>query len=168
MGSPPAIGNRTAGRLSTAAGCSLAGMDERLTELTKIGRWVRQEFEQAERLFDKSLTHMLRCGQALIEARRLCVHGEWLPWLEEHFPASRRTAERYMSIARNAPDVSHLPTLSAALEELSIKSEAAGVKAQNAAVRGRGGRRRGAAHQAAPTGARPRPSSARPAPMRPG
>jgi hypothetical protein len=39
-------------------------------------------------------------GRALIEAKQLLRHGEWLPWLKEHCQLPERTAQLYMKIAR--------------------------------------------------------------------
>jgi Protein of unknown function (DUF3102) len=46
---------------------------------------------------DKS---MIESGEWLVEAKEhLVEHGEWLPWLEVHFPHSVPTAERWMRVA---------------------------------------------------------------------
>jgi hypothetical protein len=42
----------------------------------------------------------IECGQWLIKAQKQLAHGEWLPWLNTHFPHSVDTAERWMSVAR--------------------------------------------------------------------
>lgn len=42
----------------------------------------------------------IKVGHALIEAKALVKHGEWLPWLKEHCRISERTAQRYMRITR--------------------------------------------------------------------
>jgi hypothetical protein len=39
-------------------------------------------------------------GALLIEAKAQVSHGDWLPWLQEHFMASESTAQNYMSAAR--------------------------------------------------------------------
>src|SRR3954452_25391410 len=35
-------------------------------------------------------------GHALIEAKELVAHGQWLPWLRENCALSERTAQLYM------------------------------------------------------------------------
>ena len=40
-------------------------------------------------------------GNALIEAKRLCNHGEWLPWLRENCALAERTAQLYMKVAKS-------------------------------------------------------------------
>ncbi len=41
----------------------------------------------------------IEAGNALIEAKALVKHGEWLPWLREHCALPERTAQVYMKIA---------------------------------------------------------------------
>ena len=41
----------------------------------------------------------IEAGHALIEAKALVKHGEWLPWLREHCALPERTAQVYMKIA---------------------------------------------------------------------
>src|SRR5712671_6813941 len=41
----------------------------------------------------------LECGQWLIEAKDQLEHGEWLTWLDAHFPHSVSTAERWVGVA---------------------------------------------------------------------
>jgi Protein of unknown function (DUF3102) len=43
--------------------------------------------------------HAITAGHALIEAKGLLKHGEWLPWLREHCALAERTAQLYMKIA---------------------------------------------------------------------
>jgi hypothetical protein len=49
------------------------------------------------------LPYAQKAGQALIEAKALAGHGNWLEWLTHNFDGSLSTAERYMTIARH-PD----------------------------------------------------------------
>ncbi|GEM_PF-5082565 len=58
------------------------------------------------------------CGLELMRVRAGMPRGEWLPWLEEHFPGSARTAQRYVGVGeilecrmRNATHGSHLTTV---------------------------------------------------------
>ena len=44
--------------------------------------------------------HAITAGKALIEAKGLVKHGEWLPWLREHCALAERTAQVYMQIAK--------------------------------------------------------------------
>jgi Protein of unknown function (DUF3102) len=48
--------------------------------------------------------NIIEIGKLLIESRKLLAneHGEWLPWLEENFDLSERTARRYSDAAAYA------------------------------------------------------------------
>jgi hypothetical protein len=47
------------------------------------------------------LPYAKTAGQALIEAKELAGHGNWIHWLEHNFNASVDRAERYLAIACN-------------------------------------------------------------------
>ncbi len=42
----------------------------------------------------------IEAGRALLEAKELVRHGQWLPWLKEHCDLPERTAQLYMKIAK--------------------------------------------------------------------
>lgn len=46
-----------------------------------------------------SVERALIAGQALLEAKHLCLKGTWFAWLADHFRGSRRTAQAYMRLA---------------------------------------------------------------------
>jgi len=46
----------------------------------------------------------IAAGKALIEAKQLVKHGEWLPWLRENCALAERTAQLYMKIAEKGTD----------------------------------------------------------------
>ncbi|MFO1500429.1 MAG: DUF3102 domain-containing protein [Verrucomicrobiota bacterium] len=46
--------------------------------------------------------HVVECGRALSQLKRLLRHGEWDRWVKEHCALSRATANRYMRLARHA------------------------------------------------------------------
>jgi hypothetical protein len=45
--------------------------------------------------------HAIAAGEKLIEAKALVKHGEWIAWLEENFPFTRRWASACMRLARH-------------------------------------------------------------------
>ena len=59
----------------------------------------------AKRQLQSGLQHALKAGRLLIEAKKLCPHGTWLPWLEENFEGKDRTARAYMQVAQRWPEV---------------------------------------------------------------
>ena len=53
-----------------------------------------------------ALGHACRAGDLLIEAKRQLGHGDWLPWLRQHCTdVSERTAQKYMQLARELPNL---------------------------------------------------------------
>jgi hypothetical protein len=56
-----------------------------------------------------SLNRAMAAGDILLEAKLQLKHGQWLPWLET-CDISERTAQRYMRLARNRPEIESNPT----------------------------------------------------------
>ena len=54
---------------------------------------------RARRSWRKTGEEYLAAAAALVEARDLCEHGEWMPWLEKT-GIPERTAQRMMQLAR--------------------------------------------------------------------
>ena len=52
--------------------------------LADLAIQINSEHRQAEEALNTSLQHALRAGQLLLEAKGLCSHGTWLPWLKEN------------------------------------------------------------------------------------
>lgn len=63
------------------------------------------EIVRADLLFrratEEAAQAAIDAGNALIEAKSLLKHGEWLPWLAANVPMSQRSVSRYMRIARS-------------------------------------------------------------------
>jgi hypothetical protein len=80
--------------------------DNRLAELAT----------QVQRHMRRRTWEVIECGRLLIEAKALCGHGRWMPWLARTgFPPGR--AARYMRAARAAEafaQIDDLPNLSVA------------------------------------------------------
>ena len=91
------------------------------TVSTSLAAEINREHEQCEQAFTSAVEHAIRCGELLEEAKAQVQHGEWLPWLADHFAASERTARGYMRLAANRQRVADLdaPSVRAALAELS-------------------------------------------------
>ena len=62
--------------------------------------------------------HYRAAGIALIQARELCGHGKWLPWLKSNVKFSQQQASRYMQLAK-LPVTSNLES-SGARERIHI------------------------------------------------
>lgn len=69
-----------------------------------LARRIDDEHRAVERSVRSALEHARRAGGLLIEAKAKVPHGQWLPWLEENFAGSVRTAQTYMRVSRELPD----------------------------------------------------------------
>ncbi len=72
-----------------------------ITLAIEINAW----HAQAEAAIGRALEYALNAGQLLIQAKAQVQHGEWLPWLTTNFRGSDRTAQIYMRIARQWPEI---------------------------------------------------------------
>jgi hypothetical protein len=88
---------------------------------------IRREHQAAETAMRLSIRHARRAGNMLIEVKKKRVpHGQFGKWIDRNCPFDRRTAQRYMLIAKHwdaltakATDVSHL-TMAQAIELLTV------------------------------------------------
>ncbi len=72
-------------------------------QLTALADEINREHDLAERAAHTAVSHALKAGGLLIQAKAACQHGEWLPWLREHCRVSERTAQAYMRLAKELP-----------------------------------------------------------------
>jgi hypothetical protein len=87
--------------------------------LPALAEAIRTEHDAFERDARSAIAHAVRAGELLIEAKANVVHGQWLPWLAENFPAGERTARNYMRLAANRQRVSDMGSVRAGLAELA-------------------------------------------------
>jgi hypothetical protein len=80
------------------------------SRLDQLADEIGAEVGLAEKAWQSAVQHAITAGEKLIEVKSLVDHGEWLPWLEAH-DLPRRTASRYMQLARKRATVAHLPTV---------------------------------------------------------
>jgi len=105
---------------------SLVPVDDEIVEAELIGDLdqladiANQEHGLALQAYGSTVEHAFRAGQALAEAKKRVIHGEWLPWLEVNFDGSARTAQGYMLVATNPQRVADLeePSLRKALKAI--------------------------------------------------
>lgn len=95
-------------------------------DLTTLVDEINAEHRSCDEALREGLRHALRAGELLTEAKSRVQHGEWGQWLEENFEGSSRTAQGYMKVAREIPNLGgakaqHVADLSlrGALKELS-------------------------------------------------
>jgi hypothetical protein len=93
-------------------------------DLDTLATEIRDHHEAAQAAFRTSIEEAVLCGEKLIEAKAQLPHGGWLPWLERNFPASARTAQGYMRLARceDAQALAHLG-VEAALKQLAAPKD---------------------------------------------
>lgn len=62
---------------------------------------IRQAHADVQEAAKTAAQRAIDAGHALIEAKSLCQHGHWLPWLRESCALAERTAQLYMRIAKS-------------------------------------------------------------------
>jgi phage N-6-adenine-methyltransferase len=94
--------------------------------LAELAGRINAEHSEALAAARASLTHARNAGQLLLEAKKQCGHGQWLPWLEANVRFSDRTANAYMRVAKRWADLEANPQATA---DLTIE-DALGLLAQ--------------------------------------
>jgi len=80
--------------------------DTTLPTIRTLGETARDEHHKALEAATDALTHAKLAGDALNAAKAQVGHGKWEQWLRDEFPATARTARRYMSISRHWDTIS--------------------------------------------------------------
>jgi hypothetical protein len=88
---------------STAATISAQRVPQ--DSLTDLAVQINDEHRQAEAALNTGLQHARHAGELLLQAKKLCQHGEWLPWLKQNFEGSARTARAYMLVSQRWPQI---------------------------------------------------------------
>src|SRR4051794_33384128 len=78
--------------------------------LAVLASEIRQAHASAEAAAIEHATRALEAGRALIEAKSLVKHGQWLPWLRE-VGISSRSASRYMRLVKSGTGIGHVADL---------------------------------------------------------
>jgi hypothetical protein len=89
--------------------------------LRDLARRINQEHDSAKAAFTRGFEHALRAGELLLEAKAKVKHGEWLPWLKANCSISQRTAQLYMRVVRERPQ---LEAKNASLADLTLEDAA--------------------------------------------
>src|SRR5262245_14739099 len=66
----------------------------------------------------QTVEHVIQIGERLTNCKRICGHGNWLPWLDREFGWSDKTAERFMSVHALAGKFDNLSNLNLPLSGL--------------------------------------------------
>lgn len=59
---------------------------------------IKADLQRIEQIQSQEIYAIMAVGKKLREVKELLPHGQFLPWLEKHFPHSERTAQDYMRI----------------------------------------------------------------------
>jgi hypothetical protein len=82
-------------------------MNESITSLDALASQANENHQLAEATAGSALEYARRSGAALVEAKAMVKHGEWIPWVESNFRGNRFTAARYMRLL-NVSHETHL------------------------------------------------------------
>ena len=83
-------------------------MIESITSLSDLAAQANENHQLAEATAGSALEYARKSGAALIEAKSLVKHGEWMAWMSSNFNGSKSAAQRYMTLAANYPSVGNL------------------------------------------------------------
>jgi len=75
--------------------------------LASLAEAANREHAACEAAYASAVDHAIAAGEALLAAKAQVQYGQWLQWMDDHFHGSRRTAQVYMKMARNA-EAAHL------------------------------------------------------------
>ena len=68
-------------------------------DMQDFGRPVMTEHADAiRRLGKQTIENVVEIGRRLTECKRICGHGNWLPWLEREFGWTEMTATRFINV----------------------------------------------------------------------
>lgn len=76
-------------------------MTENSNRLPVLVAEIRRAHADVQDAANTAAERAISAGHALLEAKELVPHGEWLPWLREHCALNERTAQLYMKVARS-------------------------------------------------------------------
>ena len=71
-------------------------MTKEITAITALEGRISTEHMGALNDAKSSLTHAIKAGEYLNDAKKLLPHGKFQPWIEADLPFSIRTAQNYM------------------------------------------------------------------------
>lgn len=71
----------------------------------KLADSINEHHAQAEHHAREAVNHAMACGEALLTAKELVKHGEWLDWLKVNTTVSERTSRNYMRLASHRDQI---------------------------------------------------------------
>lgn len=79
--------------------------------LAEIADVVNAEHDELETMLRDSMARAVKIGGLLTEAKKLAGHGNWGKWLNEYCHFSERTAQNYMRVFANYPELAKSATV---------------------------------------------------------
>lgn len=76
------------------------GNGEVVPSLDELAATVNREHRLCLEDIESALSHAIRAGEALMEAKRFVPHGEWSRWVADNVRGDREKAWRYMRLAK--------------------------------------------------------------------
>jgi hypothetical protein len=73
---------------------------QEIQTLQTLPEQINREHQQAEQAARSALTHALKAGELLLQAKQQCAYGDWQAWIQQHCQFAERTARLYMQLAR--------------------------------------------------------------------
>lgn len=80
-------------------------VETKTTELMTLAEQINTEHRACDKALRTGLNHAVRAGELLVEAKDQVEHGRWGQWLADNFEGSARTAQAYMKVAREIPNL---------------------------------------------------------------
>ena len=97
-------------------------MNEQLPVQLSFDISLAERAQRIRNLVGVARTCIIEIGRELIAAKAQVGHGDWMPWLEEEFGWSVRTADNYMLVSRKFAGLANLDGLEITGEALVVLS----------------------------------------------
>jgi len=80
-------------------------LEKNLLPVNNLAVQINTYHKQATECANKAVEYAFKAGELLLEAKATVKHGEWLKWLENNFEDSERTAQTYMRLVKELPNL---------------------------------------------------------------
>jgi hypothetical protein len=108
-------------RLSTVAGIGDNSELAKVDRLAELARQINADHEEAVGLVGEAAGTVARCGELLLEARKLVPPGQWHKWLKDNTKVTVRCAQKWMQLARDEEHTVWLAQAAAATLQRGIQ-----------------------------------------------
>jgi hypothetical protein len=69
-------------------------------DLKSLADCINSAHAAGEEASRQALEHYRSCGAALLQAKKLCGHGNWLAWLQKNVRFGEKRVQRLMRLAK--------------------------------------------------------------------